>query len=109
LLASLELCRVEGNIHFWLFFLGANLTFFPMHFLGLAGMPRRIPDYPGNFWYWNYFASIGSSISAYATYQFCRTVLDAYEQNRVVKHVYFEQLRLEDLTRKKNNEAPRPC
>src|SRR6476661_4382343 len=52
-----------GKLHFWLMFIGANIAFFPMHFLGLAGMPRRIVDYPEAFAGWNFIASIGSYIS----------------------------------------------
>ena len=62
-ITGLEYPEVLGQIHFWLFFLGVNLTFFPMHFLGLAGMPRRIPDFPDAYAFWNSVASLGSYIS----------------------------------------------
>jgi cytochrome c oxidase subunit 1 len=62
-ITGLQYPEVLGQIHFWLFFTGVNVTFFPMHFLGLAGMPRRIPDYPDAYAGWNAVASFGSYIS----------------------------------------------
>jgi cytochrome c oxidase subunit 1 len=63
-MTGLQYPEVLGQIHFWLFFTGVNVTFFPMHFLGLAGMPRRIPDFPDAYAGWNAIASFGSYISA---------------------------------------------
>ena len=67
-----------GKIHFWLTFIGVNLTFFPMHFLGLAGMPRRIPDYPDAFHGWNYVSSIGAYISIASMVFFLFVVLRTF-------------------------------
>ena len=63
-ITGLDYPEVLGQIHFWIFFFGVNITFFPMHFLGLAGMPRRIPDYPDAYSGWNAIASFGSYLSA---------------------------------------------
>jgi len=53
-----------GQLHFWVFFIGVNVMFFPMHFLGLQGMPRRIPNYTGQYESYNYVATIGYMIMA---------------------------------------------
>jgi cytochrome c oxidase subunit 1 len=54
-----QLNEFLGHLHFWVFFIGVNVLFFPMHFLGNSGMPRRYPDYPEAFAYWNGVASLG--------------------------------------------------
>ncbi len=59
-----HLNEVLGHLHFWIFFIGVNVLFFPMHFLGLSGMPRRYPDYPEAFAYWNEIATQGYNIMA---------------------------------------------
>ncbi len=59
-----------GKIHFWLTFVGVNVVFFPQHFLGLAGMPRRIADYPDAFAGWNLVSSLGAYVSGLGTLVF---------------------------------------
>ena len=58
-----------GKLHFWLFFISTNVTFFPQHFLGRQGMPRRYIDYPEAFALWNYVSSIGAFV-AFASFLF---------------------------------------
>ncbi len=71
-----------GKLHFWLSFIGVNMIFFPQHFLGLQGMPRRYADYPDAFAYWNYISSIGSYISAFAVLVFIFGVLHAFAKKQ---------------------------
>jgi cytochrome c oxidase subunit 1 len=84
---GLNFDSVLSEIHFWLFFIGVNLTFFPMHFLGLSGMPRRIPDYPDAYHTWNFLASFGSLISLISLFIFLILIYRTISQS-TMKHLF---------------------
>ena len=85
--------EILGKIQFWSLFIGVNLTFFPMHFLGLAGMPRRIGDYPDSFGPWNYIISYGSFISFITLFLFIyiiyRQLTDKIKFYNWNNHIFF--------------------
>jgi cytochrome c oxidase subunit 1 len=64
-----------GKTHFWLSFIGINVTFFPQHFIGLAGMPRRIPDYALQFADWNMVSSCGAFLFGFSQLLFLFIIL----------------------------------
>ncbi len=78
-----------GRLHFWITFIGVNLTFFPQHFLGLAGMPRRIPDYPDVYAGWNLVSSLGSYLSAAGAILFLFIVWQTLTRGRPVAENYW--------------------
>jgi len=83
-MSGYEYSEVLGKIHFWLTFIGVNLVFFPQHFLGLAGMPRRYVDYPDAYAGWNYISSIGSYISGFGVLVFLILVAHAFIRGKKV-------------------------
>ena len=78
-----------GRLQFWITFIGINLTFFPQHFLGLAGMPRRYIDYPDAFAGWNFVSSIGAFISAVGAALFLAILVYTMKAGRKVEENYW--------------------
>lgn len=75
LIFNLELNYILTQLHFYSFFVGVNITFFPMHFLGLSGLPRRIPDYPNNFIFLNQVCTFGFFINLLSLFIFLLVVI----------------------------------
>jgi cytochrome c oxidase subunit I len=71
-----------GKLHFWMTLVGVNLAFFPQHFLGLAGMPRRYIDYPDAYHLWNEISSLGAFISGLGFLVFLFQVAEAFAKRR---------------------------
>jgi cytochrome c oxidase subunit 1 len=82
LIVGLSLNPKWLKVQFVIIFIGVNLTFFPIHFLGLAGIPRRYADYPDNFTFWNVLARLGSIISVVSVMLFLFIIWDALASQR---------------------------
>jgi len=71
-----------AKLHFWMMFVGVNIVFFPQHFLGLSGMPRRYVDYPEAYALWNFVSSVGAYISTAGFLLFFAVVAEAFIRKR---------------------------
>jgi len=77
-ITGLRYSEFLGQLHFWIFFIGVNIVFFPMHYLGVAGMPRRVPEYPDAFYIFNKISSWGSYVSVISLLVFFWVLIDAF-------------------------------
>ncbi len=79
-----------GKLHFWLTAIAFNITFFPQHFLGLAGMPRRIPDYAMQFAEWNMISSIGAFILGFSQLIFVYNIISTIRSGKKAEDKQWE-------------------
>ena len=84
LITGLRLREWALKVQFWLFFLGVNLTFFPIHFLGIRGIPRRYNDYPDSFVFWNCFCRLGSFITFFSSLLALYVFLESFISGKTV-------------------------
>jgi cytochrome c oxidase subunit 1 len=89
LIAGASFNYTLAKAQFLVMFIGVNLTFFPQHFLGLNGMPRRYSDYPDAYAYWNYISSLGNIIRVVGVFMFVYIVWEALSVKRETDMVYF--------------------
>lgn len=74
--------RILFKIHFWRSIIGINITFFPQHFLGLTGIPRRYSDYVDHMYMWNFISSMGALITFISTIFFCFSIIERFINNK---------------------------
>jgi len=84
LFTGLVLNKTLVLVHFWVMFIGVNLTFFPHHFLGLKGMPRRYKDYPDTMWFWNKVSSLGAVFSFFSVILFIYILIESLIEMRIL-------------------------
>lgn len=95
LFTGLSLNEYLGKVHFYFTFVGVNLTFFPQHFLGLAGIPRRYADYPDCFYAWNKVSSLGSFITVFRVLLFVVILWESFVTQRSIMFTYNSPVHLE--------------
>ncbi len=95
LFSGLSLNDSLAKVHFWITFIGVNLTFFPQHFLGLSGIPRRYMDYPDCFYVWNKISSLGSYITLMGVIIFVMLLWESLVSQRSIISSFVRSVTLE--------------